>query len=85
MEKVDILLKLQKKMTKINIRIKLKKGFFVGTVSIDSIERETIKRKVNINLDLLLNYGKDNNNQINRKRNKMEDAVICGSSVCIIY
>ena len=69
----------------VNIRIKLKKGFFVGTVSIDSIERETIKRKVNMNLDLLLNYGKENINQINRKRNKMEDAVICGSSVCIIY
>ena len=59
----------------VNIRIKLKKGFFVGTVSIDSIERETIKRKVNMNLDLLLNYGKENINQINRKRNKMEDAI----------
>ena len=77
----------QKSENEIIVKIKLKKGYFTITTNINKIERETLKKRINIDLELLLNYGKnkqqkdDNNN----KRTTTARDVICGSQVCTIY
>jgi hypothetical protein len=69
------------------IKIKLKKGFFTVCTNINNIEREILKKRVDINLNLLINYGRDkqqkNDNSI-RKTTTDRD-IICGSQVCTIY
>ena len=63
----------------VNVKIKLKKGFYTGKINIEKIQKETYKKKGSINLDLLLN--KDN--KANTKSNNRE--VVCGSQICNIY
>jgi len=63
----------------VNVKVKLKKGFFTGTVKIDKINKETFKNENSkINIDSLLNERK-NNFKIK------EGEVVCGSQLCFIY
>ena len=62
----------------VNVRIKLKKGFFTGKINSDKIIKETYKKQGNLAIDLLLNENKE-------KNEKKNDEVICGSQVCLIY
>jgi hypothetical protein len=65
------------------ITIKLNKGIYNGNVSLDKIEREIYKKAGNIDVNVLLNYGKDN--KIGKKAIKEEEEALCGSKVCSIY
>ena len=71
----------------VTIKIKLKKGFFRVTTNINKIERETLKKRINIDLDLIMNYGKDKQqkNDNNFRRTTIARDIICGSQVCTIY
>ena len=68
----------KKESNNVNIRIKLKKGYFTTKIGIDKIFKETYKKKGNLDIDSLLNEG---NNKIKEKENE----VVCGSQVCLIY
>ena len=73
----------KKKSNNSIIKIKLSKGFYSIEISASKIIRETLKKRENIDIDTLLNYGK---NSSNKKTNKGEGEVVCGGSkVCIIY
>ena len=65
------------------ITIKLNKGIYNGNVSLDKIEREIYKKAGYIDINVLLNYGKDN--KIGKKAIKEEEEALCGSKVCSIY
>ena len=69
----------KKDSNNVNIRIKLKKGFYNVLINKDKIIKETYKKQGNIDIDSLLNYG---NNDINKEK---ENEIICGSQVCLIY
>lgn len=71
--------KKKKDSNDVNVKVKLKKGFFTGIVNIDKINKETFKNENSkINIDFLLNEGK-NNTKIK------EGEVVCGSQLCFIY
>ena len=72
---------------KITIKIKLKKGYFTVTTDINKIERETLKKRTNIDLDLIVNYGKNRqqNNDSNYRKTTTARDIICGSQACTIY
>ena len=77
---VDIKKEKGKKSNNVDIKIKLKKGFFTGKVSVNKIYKETFKKKSFIDIDSILNKGKSNKN-IKIK----ESEIVCGSQVCSIY
>ena len=66
---------------KVNFKIKIKKGFFSGQTNVDKIIKETYKKPGKINIDLLINEGKENQN----KKNIEKTELICGSQVCLIF
>ena len=66
---------------KVNIKVKLKKGFYTGKISIKKIIKETIKKPGNINIDKLLNDRKEEN----RKKNVKENPIFCETQFCKIF
>ena len=64
----------------VDIQIKLRKGFFKGTINVNKIIKETYKKHGNIDIDSLFN--EDKHNKINKDKEK---EVFCGSQVCFIY
>ena len=67
----------------LNIKIKLKKGFYTGVISSKKLIKETFKKPGNLNINKILFDGKGS-----QKSNKIvltENPILCGSPVCIIY
>ena len=77
----------QQKENEVTIKIKLKKGFFTVTTNINKIERETLKKRININLDLIMSYGKEKQQKTDQygRRTILARNIICGSQACTIY
>ena len=63
----------------VDIKIKLRKGFFTGKINVNKIIKETYKKYENTNIDSFLNEEKEN------KKNIGKEEVVCGSQVCLIY
>ena len=65
----------------VNIKIKLKKGFYSQeNINIDDIQRETYKEPNDIDIDNFLNQE-----SAIKKINENESEVVCGSKVCTIF
>ena len=77
----------KKSENEVTIKIKLKKGYFTVTTNLNKIERETLKKRINIDLELIKNYGKDKQqkNDNNYRKTTTARDIICGSQVCTIY
>ena len=71
----------KKENKKVNFKIKIKKGFFSGQINIDKIIKETYKKPGKINIDFLIDEGKENQN----RKNVEKTEIICGSQVCSIF
>ena len=77
---VDIKKEKEKKNNVVEIKVKLKKGFFNERINPNKIFKETFKKKSHIDVELFLNKGKNNKN-IKIK----ESDIVCGSQVCFIF
>ena len=71
----------KKENNKVNFTIKIKKGFLSGQINVNKIIKETFKKPGKIDIDLLLNEGKENHN----KKNIEKTELICGTQVCLIF
>ena len=69
----------KKESNNVNIKIKLKKGFYTVLINNEKIIKETFKKQGNLNIDSLLT---DENHDINKEK---ENEIVCGSQVCLIY
>ena len=67
----------------VQIRIKLKKGFYTNEIKCSKIIKEIYKKSSNLNIEEFLNRISQNNN--NKRVTTEDKEIVCGSRVCNIF